>query len=85
MRQDRLFLLFLANVEIACKQNDTDFTLKRGNMSLEEAINVFNNILNKRATFTVKESDYDHYFNDPDYNNDDYEDEYEYEYDYEED
>lgn len=83
MRQDRLFLLFLANVEITCKQNDNEFTLKRGNMSLEEAINVFNS-LNKRATFTVKESDYDHYFNDPDYN-DDYEDEYEYEYDYEED
>lgn len=85
MRQDRLFLLFLANVEIICKQNDNEFTLKRGNMSLEEAINVFNRFfLNKRATFTVKESDYDHYFNDPDYNND-YEDEYEYEYDYEED
>lgn len=95
MRQDRLFLLFLANVEIMCKQNDVAFTLKRGNMSLEEAINVFNNILNKRATFTVKESDYDHYFNDPDYNDNDYEykyendyeykNEYEYEYKYEED
>lgn len=82
MRQDRLFLLFLANVEITCKQNDNEFTLKRGNLTLEEAISLFNR-LNKRATFTVKESDYDHYFNDPDYN-DDCENEYEYEYDYEE-
>lgn len=86
MRQDRLFLLFLANVEIICKQNGNEFTLKRGNLSLEEAINVFNNGLNKHATFTVKESDYDHYFNDPDYNDDcENEYEYEYEYDYEED
>lgn len=94
MRLDRLFLLFLANVEIICKQNDNEFTLKRGNLTLEEAINVFND-LNKRATFTVKESDYDRYFNDPDYNDNDYEykydndyeykNEYEYEYKYEED
>lgn len=82
MRQDRLFLLFLANVEITCKQNDTVFILKRGDLNLEEAINVFNG-LNKCATFTVKESDYDHYFNDPDYNSDDCG--YEYEYEREED
>lgn len=82
MRRDRLFLLFLANVEIICKQNDDEFILKRGNLSLEEAINVFSG-LNKRATFTVKESDYDHYFNNPNYNDDDCE--YEYEYECEED
>lgn len=83
MRQDRLFLLFLANVEITYRQGDTETTLKRGNMSLEEAIKVFNS-LDARATFTVNESDYDHYFNDPDYN-DDCENEYEYDYEYEED
>ena len=82
MRLDRLFLLFLNNVAISYKQGDTEVTLKRGDLSLEDAIKVFNN-LDKRATFTVKESDYDHYFNDPDYNDDDCE--YEYEYDYEED
>lgn len=80
MRQDRLFLLFLANIEITGKQDDTEFTLKRGNLNLEEAINVFNN-LDAHATFTVKESDYDHYFNDPDYNDDDCEYEHEYEED----
>lgn len=80
MRLDRLLLLFLAGVEITVKQGDTEFTLKRDYLSLEDAINVFNN-LDKRATFTVRESDFDHYFNDPDYNDD----EYEYEYDYEED
>lgn len=83
MRLDRLFLLFLAGVEITVKQGNTEFTLKRSNLSLEDAINVFNH-LDKRATFTVKESDYDHYFNDPDYN-DDCENEYEYDYEYEED
>ena len=83
LRLDRLFLLFLAGVEIAVKQGDTEFTLKRDNLNLEEAIAVFIN-LNERATFTVKESDYDHYFNDPDYN-DDCENEYEYDYEYEED
>ena len=82
IRLDRLFLLFLTGVEITVKQGDTEFTLKRDYLSLEDAINVFNN-LDKRATFTVKESDYDHYFNDPDYNDGDCE--YEYEYDYEED
>lgn len=82
MRLDRLFLLFLADVEITVKQGNTEFTLKRSNLSLEDAINVFNN-LDKRATFTVKESDYDHYFNDDD--NYDYDDDYEYDYDYEED
>lgn len=81
IRLDRLFLLFLAGVEII-KQGDTEFTLKRDYLSLEDAINVFNN-LDKRATFTVKESDYDHYFNDDD--NYDYDDDYEYDYDYEED
>lgn len=83
MRLDRLLLLFLAGVEITVKQGDTEFTLKRDYLSLEDAINVFNN-LDKRATFTVRESDYDHYFNDPDYN-DDCENEYEYDYEYEED
>ena len=83
LRLDRLFLLFLAGVEITVKQGDTEFTLKRDYLSLENAINVFNN-LDERATFTVKESDYDHYFNDPDYN-DDCENEYEYDYEYEED
>lgn len=80
IRLDRLFLLFLAGVEITVKQGDTEFTLKRDYLSLEDAINVFNN-LDERATFTVKESDSDHYFNDTDYNDDDCE----YEYDYEED
>lgn len=82
IRLDRLFLLFLAGVEITVKQGDTEFTLKRDYLSLEDAINIFNN-LDKRATFTVKESDYDHYFNDDD--NYDYDDDYEYDYDYEED
>lgn len=81
MRQDRLFLLFLANVEVMYKRGDTEVTLKRGDLSLEEAIKVFNS-LDKRATFTVKESDYDHYFNDDDYECDC---DYDYEYDYEED
>lgn len=80
LRLDRLFLLFLAGVEITVKQGDTEFTLKRDYLSLEDAINVFNN-LDKRATFTVKESDYDHYFNDDDYECDC---DYDYEYDYEE-
>lgn len=78
MRRDRLFLLFLNNVAITYKQGDTEITLKRGNLNLEEAINVFNN-LDERATFTVKESDYDHYFNNPD--DDDCDCDYEYEYD----
>lgn len=83
MREDRLFLLFLANVEITCTKSGVESTLKRGNLNLEEAINAFNH-LDKRATFTVKESDYDHYFNDDDYECDcDYD--YEYDYDYEED
>lgn len=82
MRLDRFFLLFLNNVAITYKQGDTEITLKRGNLNLEEAINIFNN-LDERATFTVKESDYDHYFNDPDYDDDG--SEYEYDYDYEED
>lgn len=82
MREDRLFLLYLANVEITCERNGIESTLKRGDLNLEEAIDVFDH-LDKRATFTVKESDYDHYFNDDD--NYDYDDDYEYEYDYEED
>lgn len=81
IRLDRLFLLFLAGVEITVKQGDTEFTLKRDYLSLEDAINVFNH-LDARATFTVKESDYDHYFNDDDYECDC---DYDYEYDYEED
>lgn len=82
MREDRLFLLYLANVEITCTKNGIESTLKRGNLNLKEAIKVFDH-LDKRATFTVKESDYDHYFNDDD--NYDYDDDYDYEYDYEED
>ena len=83
MREDRLFLLYLANVEITCERNGIESTLKRGDLNLKEAINVFDR-LDKRATFTVKESDYDHYFNDDDYECDcDYD--YEYDYDYEED